>query len=135
MPQSPLELLRNFALKNVPKPTVQQEENRDFRAQAIQDTEPVWKKAGRSALDAISGAFEDPMVDSPSVQKNLTKRSPGTAIGMLTAAAPGLPKISPRAYQDVKAGGFRLYSRLTNAFENAPKIMNPDKIRIGGSRR
>lgn len=35
-----------------PQTTPQQEENRDFRAQAIQDSEPGWKKAARGALDA-----------------------------------------------------------------------------------
>jgi hypothetical protein len=87
--------------------------------------EPGWKKAGRGAIDAITGLFEDPMVDTSSVQRGLTKRSAGTALGMLGAVAPALPKISPRAYQDVKAGGLRLYSRLTDAFEKAPKVMHP----------
>lgn len=58
------------------------------------------------------------------------KSSWGGKAGMLLAAAPITPKlpvISPEAYQDVKAGGLRLYSRLTDAFAKAPSMMKPAK--------
>lgn len=136
MPQNPLETLKNLAMRNVPKraPTQQEEENLTFRAQAIQDEEPTWKKLGRNALDFLPGMLtSDPFSDSTDVQKGLSKRSVGEGLGMLAGAAPAmgglkkLPIISPEAYNDVKAGGLRLYSRLTDTFAKAPAKMKPAK--------
>lgn len=141
MPTNPFDLLKQFALRKVPgaqpPPTEIQEENRDFRAQAIQDAEPTGlRSTGRNAIDAITGFLvDDPFAEpSSSVQKGITKPSAAAWGGQLAAAAPlGIPKrlpiIAPEAYRDVKAGGLRLYSRLTDAFAKAPKTMAPAKAR------
>lgn len=128
MPQNPLDLLRSFAMRNVPPPTPQETENRDLRATALQDADPnPLKRFGRNALDFLTSPLvDDPLAGDPS------KASWGSKAGMLLAAAPGLPhlpNIAPEAYNDVKAGGLRLYSRLTDAFAKAPKQLVPDKIR------
>ena len=129
MPQNPLELLKSVAMRRVPKLTPTESENRDLRAKAIQGEEsPIsWRSIGRNAFDALTqGVAGDPF------SENSGEASMGGKLGMLAAAAPfGVPKklpmISPEAYKDVKAGGLRLYSRLTDAFAKAPGAMKPAK--------
>lgn len=137
MPQNPLDFFNRLLPAPLPtrKPTLQEEENRDFQAQAIQDQETGARKGFRNLIDLTTDFFTgDPFTSPESERKGITKMSPGSGLGMMAAAAPlGIPKrlpvIAPEAYQDVKAGGLRLYSRLTDAFAKAPKMMTPDKIR------
>ena len=137
MPQNPLDILRNLAMRNVPQPTrpstEMEVENQDFRAAAMQEQDPIWKKVGRNALDAITGFVAgDPFAEG------VENESWGSKLGMLAGAAPALgslknvpklPVIAPEAYQHVKADGLKLYSRLTDTFAKAPKQMMPDKVR------
>jgi hypothetical protein len=140
MGQTPLDLLKQLAMRGVPTAprasTPMEQENQDFRATALQAEQPTWKKVSRNALEALGGVFADPFADDPARSKKLTSGSWGKDLGMLAAAAPmsmgslkRLPVVAPEAYTDVKAGGLRLYSRLTDSFAKAPKQMNPDKIR------
>src|SRR5689334_11267057 len=109
MPQTPIELLKRLAMQNVPQPTEEQRENRDFRAQALQDQEPTWKKAIGGALEGLTSFVtgDDMSGQSESERKGLTHSSPGRGVGALLAAglplAPRkLPIIAPEAYNDVK---------------------------------
>lgn len=134
MPQSPFDLLKQLPMRNVPQirggsPTPQEEENRDLRAQAIQDTDAnPFRKVGRGLVDFVTSAVAgDPFAEG------VEKQSWGSKGGMLLSAAPMLPKrpklpiIAPEAYSDVKAGGLKLYSRLTDTFAKAPSKMKPAK--------
>ncbi len=130
MPQSILDNLKRLALSNVPKtvPSQQEQENRDLRATAIQGEQSLGspKSIGRNLFDVVTqGIAGDPFQDDSD------DLSWGSKVGMLGAAAPMLPKrlpiIAPEAYKDVKAGGMRLYSRLTDTFAKAPAKMKPAK--------
>lgn len=128
MPQNPFDLLRRPYVPPAQQPTQIQLDNNDLRAKAIQEQDPTWKKVGRGLFDALTSAVGgDPFAE------DADKASMGSKIGMMAAAVPAMPKrlpiIAPEAYDHVKAGGLKLYSRLTDTFAKAPKQMNPDKIR------
>jgi hypothetical protein len=135
MPQNPLDLLNKLMVKP-PSSTFQGPVDQrawDAEAAKKQANDPLWKKAGRGLFDLVTdGIAGDPFAEGSE------NKSWGSKLGMLAAAAPlGIPKnvgaglkaIAPEAYNDVRAGGLRLYSRLTDAFANAPKQMMPGKIR------
>lgn len=126
MPKNPLDLL-----KQLPQPLAEGPTDRrawDAAAAQKQASEPLWKKVGQNALDFMTSPF----VDDPLDEKTASGLSWGSKAAQLAMAAPGLPhlpKIAPEAYNDVKAGGLRLYSRLTDAFAKAPNVMTPAKVR------
>lgn len=128
MPQNPfLDILKRRAMQNVPQPTDEQRQAWDSRVASEQADDPMWKKVGRNAIDALTSfAVDDPLSIDP-------EASPGRKIGALAATVPILPRrlpaIAPEAYEHVKAGGLRLYSRLTDAFAKAPQTMAPAKAR------
>jgi hypothetical protein len=74
--------------------------------------------AQRGVLDAITGG-------SPRSESDWIR----DAAMLPGALGPKGPVIAPEAYRDVKAGGLKLYSRLTDTFAKAPKQMMPDKVR------
>jgi len=121
-------------MRNVPKASDMEQENWDLKSAAMQDQEPLWKKVGRGAVDAVTSfVTDDPAFDEDFQNKSLGSKIGGIGnmlpLGLAAGSLKRLPIIAPEAYQHVKADGLRLYSRLTDAFAKAPKVMNPDKIR------
>lgn len=124
MPQNPLDLLKT-----------------NLKPVKSHVSAPQAKIGPRSAFERLEEKIL-PMSDEPLAQRGImdavlggTPRSSlpsmedvgGMSSIMGSIGPKKLPIISPEAYKDVKAGGLRLYSRLTDTFAKAPGKMKPSK--------